>query len=444
LGARAGFAVAAVIALFVNTVGVGAQDHQHEPATGDEHAGHQGHDDHPIHDGHEASSHGLYDSREGSGTSWLPDITTMYGRHIETGSWEWMLHGTAFLQYLNEFAPVHRGSHQFGSINWVMAMARRPLGGGRFTTHTMLSLEPWTIAGCGYPDLLASGELCEGDGLHDKQHPHDLFMEVAVSYEHPAGNGLSWLIYGGPSGEPALGPPAFPHRLSAVSNPIAPISHHWLDATHISYGVVTGALSGRLWRIEASAFNGREPDEDRTDFDVAPLDSFSGRFSLRPRPSLALQVSAGRLESAEQDFAGGARYDIARVTASALYERHMASNRRFSGTLAWGVNGERGQWTHAGLAEGSLSFAERDVVFGRAELNAKPSHALHIHEQPGAILTVAKLQGGYTRYGSARTGLQLGLGATVSAALVPPSIQPNYGGVGLGFGVFLALRPAAH
>jgi hypothetical protein len=81
-------------------------------------------------------------------------------------------------------------------------------------------------------------------------------------------------------------------------------------------------------------------------------------------------------------------------------------------------------------------------VFGRAELNGKPSHALHVHEQPNAVLTVGKLQAGYTRYVETTGSLQMGFGASLSAALVPASIKPNYGGTGLGLGVFVNVRPA--
>ena len=418
----AGFAAAAL--LVATAVAASAQDHQH-PA-----------DAPPAHEGHHAD---LFPTFEASGTSWVPDSTPMAAHHAGAGPWSLMLHGNLFVQYLQEWAPVHRGSHQFGSINWFMAMARRHAAGGRLGARAMLSLEPWTIPGCGYPDLLASGELCEGDGLHDRQHPHDLFMEVAVEYEHPLGSrsGLTWHVYGGPAGEPALGPPAFPHRPSAAANPVAPISHHWLDSTHISFGVVTAGLSGRRWRMEASAFNGREPDESRGGFDLGPLDSVSGRLTIRPRESLALQLSAGRLESAEQDFVNGARYDITRVTASALY-----THGPLAATLAWGTNTERGQQTHAGLAEATATVARGHTVFGRAELNSKPSHALHIHEQPGAILTVGKLQGGYVHYARMTSAFQMGLGGSVSAALVPASIQPNYGGVGFGIGLFTVIRPA--
>ena len=180
--------------------------------------------------------------REASGTAWLPDVTPMYAFHRQALGWDLMVHGNAFVQFLYESGEEHRRSRQAGSINWVMGMARRPIGAGRLGLRTMVSLEPWTIPGCGYPDLLATGEICRGDTIHDRQHPHDLFVEVAVEYDRPLTQSLRWQVYGGPAGEPALGPPGFPHRLSAFPNPIAPISHHWLDATHISFGVVTAAV----------------------------------------------------------------------------------------------------------------------------------------------------------------------------------------------------------
>ena len=130
----------------------------------------------------------------------------------------------------------------------------------------MFSLEPWTIAGCGYPDLLATGEACNGEPIHDRQHPHDLIMELAAEYSRPlAGARHGWQLYGGLAGEPALGPAAFPHRLSSMPNPLAPIAHHWLDATHITFGVVTAGVSSRAWKVEGSVFNGREPDDQRAD-----------------------------------------------------------------------------------------------------------------------------------------------------------------------------------
>src|SRR4051794_18902482 len=173
---------------------------------------------------------GIAMTREGSGTSWLPDETPMYALHRDANGWMLMLHANGFLQYLKETGD--RGSDQFGSINWVMGMAQRKTGGGQLMLRGMVSAEPGTIGGCGYPDLLATGEECKGEAIHDRQHPHDLFMELAAPYSHPIGHGIQFQVYGGPVGEPALGPVAFMHRVSGLSNPLAPITHHWFDSTH--------------------------------------------------------------------------------------------------------------------------------------------------------------------------------------------------------------------
>ena len=394
----------------------------------------------------------LFPARDASGTSWLPDQSPMHAGHARAGSWELMWHGNAFLQFINESAPEHRGAHQTGSINWVMGMARRRAGAGRVGIRTMLSVEPWTIGGCGYPDLLATGETCDGDTIHDRQHPHDLFMELALEYERPFGRGLQWFAYGGPAGEPALGPVAFPHRVSAMSNPIAPIGHHWLDATHITFGVVTtgirgwrsgGPLGPPGWNVEASAFNGREPDENRTDIDLGALDSYAARFSLAPTPTTVLQVSAGRLNDAERE-AGLPPHDVTRVTASASYHRAISSSRLWASTIAWGMNHEPIDTTHALLLESAISLEDRHVGFLRVEIVGKPAHDLHVHEST-EVFTVGKIQLGYTHYLRPVRGAQIGMGGSVAGSLVPSALAPRYGGrVAPGVAVFLTLRPAAH
>jgi hypothetical protein len=153
----------------------------HEPRQ-DPHAGHVAQED--PHAGHETAA-AAFSTRESSGTAWLPDATPMHAVHRRAGAWDLMFHGTAFTQFLYEGGEEHRTSHQGGSINWFMAMARRPLGAGSLGVRGMVSLEPWTIPGCGYPDLLATGETCDGDSIHDRQHPHDLVMELALEYSRP-------------------------------------------------------------------------------------------------------------------------------------------------------------------------------------------------------------------------------------------------------------------
>ena len=380
-------------------------------------------------------------AREGSGTAWLPDTTPMYALHWQRGAWQFMAHENAFVQFLHESGP--RGADQFGSINWIMGMAQRNVGKGRLMFRGMFSAEPWTIRGCGYPDLLASGEQCGGQKIHDRQHPHDLLMEISAEYDAPLKGSTRWQVYGGPAGEPALGPVAYPHRVSALPNPLAPISHHWLDSTHITFGLITAGIYANRWKAEASVFNGREPDDKRTNLDFGALDSFSGRLWFLPTSKLALQVSEGKLTEAEASESGGPRIDVTRATASATYHSAFRQNSIWATTIGWGRNEESGHSSNALLLETALTFDDRHTWFGRFEVASKTAHDLAVAESVDAF-TVAKLQGGYTRYFSAWQGFKPGVGASVSAGFVPKSLEAAYGsGVNAGFGMFVTLRPAA-
>jgi hypothetical protein len=383
----------------------------------------------------------LFEVYEGSGTAWQPALTPMRGLHLQSGGWDVMWHGNGFLQVLHESAPQPRGGSQAGSLNWIMGMARRPLGPGRVGLRAMFSLEPLTVPGCGYPNLLQTGESCDGEAIHDKQHPHDLFMELAAEFDRPLTQSLRWQVYGGLAGEPALGPPGFPHRLSAAANPISPISHHWIDATHITFGAITAGVYGPRWKVDGSLFNGREPDETRYDLDLGPLDSVSARLSWAPTEAWTAQVSSGRLADAEIDE-GGLPVAVARTTASASYHRRVRRTGMWATTVAWGANRERGATTHGVLLESTAELSARDAVFGRLEITGKPAHDLHVDES-SEIFTVSKLQGGYTRYLPTRHGIQPGLGASLSAGIVPAVLRGQYGGIGVGVGVFLTLRPVA-
>jgi len=390
---------------------------------------------------HDQTEHDTQMAREGSGTSWLPDASPMYAIHWQRGPWQLMAHENAFLQFLHDSGD--RGVDQFGSINWIMGMAQRNAGTGRVMLRGMFSAEPWTIGGCGYPDLLASGEQCKGETIHDRQHPHDLMMELSAAYDAPLKGAVHWQIYGSPVGEPALGPVAYPHRVSAIPNPLAPISHHWLDSTHITFGVITGGVFGRGWKAEASVFNGREPDDKRTNFDFGALDSISGRLWFLPTSQLALQISAGKLTEAEEAEGLGSRSDVSRVTASASYHRTFENNGIWATTVGWGRNEESGHGSNALLIETNLTLRDRDSWFGRFEAASKTAHDLAVADTEEDF-TVTKLQGGYTRYLPAWKGLKPGIGASLSAGFVPERLKSAYGSrVNAGFGVFLTLRPAA-
>lgn len=397
-----------------------------------------------------------FQTRESSGTSWVPDVTPMFAAMRRWRGWDVMLHTSIFAQAVLEDTARHRtggdARAQGSSTHWGMAALRRPLAGGRVGVRAMLTAEPWTIGDCGVLNLLATGEACQGDTIHDRQHPHDALMELAADYLRPLGGALRWHVYAAASGEPALGPGGYPHRLSSMANPIAPIAHHWLDATHVSFGVVTTGVSSGRWRLEASAFNGREPDERRAGLEVAPLDSVAARLAVLPSPRLALQVSAGHLREAETEPGSARRYDVDRVTASVAFARPAFRGAVWATTAAWGVN--RGDeaiagtpvrlTSHALLAESAL-VGEHGTWTGRVEIVGKPAHDLHAHEFGAAVFTVAKVATGYTRYLVTGRGLTAGLGAMATAALVPTALAPRYGGrVVPGLVVFAHLRPLRH
>jgi hypothetical protein len=391
---------------------------------------------------HQHDSGGIPMTRDASGTAWLPDETPTYMLHRQANGWMLMLHANVFVQYLNDGGE--RGEDQFGSINWVMGMASRKAATGQLTLRGMVSAEPWTIRGCGYPNLLATGEACDGGSIHDRQHPHDLFMELATQYDRPVGKGLRLLLYGAAVGEPALGPVAFMHRLSALSNPIAPITHHWFDSTHITYGVATAGVFTGKWKAEASVFNGREPDETRTDFDFGAMDSWSVRGWFLPTSHWAVQLSGGRLKQAEAGAPGEPRIDVDRATASATYHRTTLENTVWATTVGWGRNTESGAASHALLVESSLTFRDRHAFYGRMEWSQKDGHQLVVEPEQD-IFDLAKLQVGYTRYGRMWKGWTPGVGAAVSGGIVPARLQPAYGGrFNAGVAVYLTLRPGFH
>jgi len=413
----------------------------------------------PVHQHHAttADSIELFPAREASGTSWLPNETPMFGAQRTWGGWDVMLNGTAFATFLYEPGEVHRtggfSTHQFVSTNWGMLMARRRVGTARIGLRAMASVEPWSVPGCGYLNFLATGELCEGDTIHDRQHPHDFFMELAADYDRRLRGSWRWQLYGGLAGEPALGPPAFPHRISAILNPIAPISHHWMDSTHITFGVVTAGFYDRHWKMETSVFNGREPDENRGDLDLAALDSVSGRVTFLPNERLAFQISAGHLTEAHPEFAPRPPSDVDRATASATYHRPLPSEGIWATTIGWGMNsgivviptGAFDTTTHAFMFESSATFRDRDTWFGRAELAQKPAEDLHAHEYGAEIFLLAKVQGGYARQFKPWKRMTSGVGGSVSLSIVPPELGSRYGGrVAPGFAVFATVRPPRH
>lgn len=256
--------------------------------------------------------------REASGTAWQPDLADAAHPYRSLGSSWWLgAHAQVALTATDEHGP--RGDSGLFAPNHGMVSLRRRAGAGTFAVRTMWSVEP-LMGARGYPLLLQSGETADGvNPLADRQHPHDMVMELAVAYQRPLASGATLSLYMAAVGEPALGPPAYMHRRSGELLPIAPITHHWFDSTHTTAGVITaGFAPSPDLRFEVSAFRGREPDQHRWNFEAPKLDSFSARLSINPTPALAIQASAGFLKNAERIHPGA---NVTRMTASILYAR---------------------------------------------------------------------------------------------------------------------------
>lgn len=385
---------------------------------------------------------GISMDRMGSGTTWIPDAVSVPARHFMAGSWELMLHGFAFAQYNSQSGP--RGDDQFGSLNWGMFMASRQLAGGRFQARTMLSLDPATVTRRGYPLLLQSGEALDGEPLRDRQHPHDFWMELALLYERPVSSNLGVSLYAAPSGEPALGPVAFMHRPSAMDNPFAPLGHHWQDATHISFGVFTAGLFGRSWKLEGSVFNGREPNEERWDFDRMKLDSYSGRLTVNPGPAWSLSAGYGYLSSPE---VLSPDESIHRFTAAVLHGATLGTDGQWASTLVYGTNKHHSERSHTVAFETEAIFDRWNTVLSRVELAQKSAEDLALDEPPFGFTSdrtfaISSLSLGYIRELGRGWGTTIGIGAMGTVNVVPSSIESVYGSrTPLGAVVFLRVRP---
>lgn len=369
---------------------------------------------------------GMYGSysmtREASGTSWQPESSPHEGIMAMSGGWMTMIHGFVNLIYDNQSGP--RGDTKTFSSSMLMMMGQRPLGEGTLGLRGMVSADP-LMGKDGYPLLLQTGETADGHTpLIDRQHPHDLFMELAASYSQPISVSSSAFIYAGLPGEPALGPPAFMHRFSGADNPEAPISHHWLDSTHITYGVVTLGYFAGGFKLEGSAFRGREPDQNRYDIETGKLDSASVRLSYNPTPNWSMQVSRGHIESPE---ALEPDVNVNRTTASVMYNRSSGATN-WQTTLAWGRNAaSTGATTDSYLLESAVAFSRTHTVFGRFERADK--NELFMQGSPLADETfqVGKLSLGYSYDFPAGGHFKFGIGGLVSKVSLPGELENFYG-----------------
>jgi hypothetical protein len=341
------------------------------------------------------------------------------------GKWMEMLHGEANVADLQQTGP--RGRDKLFSVNWVMPMAQRPTAHGQWTFVSMFSLEPATITGRYYPELFQQGETAFGKAIIDGQHPHDLFMEMAAIYDQNLGKRGLASLYAAPVGDPALGPVAFPHRMSAENDPLAPLAHHLQDSTHIAYDVITGGVTWGPARIEASGFHGREPNENRWTIYAGAVDSWSSRLSVAPARDWIAQYSWGHLHSPE---ALHPDEDVLRQTASVSFH-HAWQFVDLDATAVWGRNHSIGANVDANgyLVEAEARLRDEQSLWARIEDDDRTTDLLGTSAPPEETVVgrVQAYTGGYAHSIWHGDWSALELGAQGTVYTTPPRLLKLYG-----------------
>ncbi|HEU4769981.1 MAG TPA: hypothetical protein VFS77_21625 [Pyrinomonadaceae bacterium] len=383
--------------------------------------------------------------RMGSGTSWQPASTTMSMLHKQVDDWLLMFHYNFVAGVNAQGGP--RGVTKFESANWFMPSAIRRVGPGTLELRGMFSAEPFTFPPGGSPLLFQTGESYKGEPIIDAQHPHDLFMELSATYTLPLGERGTWFTYFGYPGEPALGPTAFMHRASASENTSAPLSHHYQDSTHIAFGVVTTGFTYRWFKLEGSIFNGREPGENRYNFEAGPWNSRSARLTFAPNDNWSMQVSHGFLRNPEALSPG----DVRRTTASVSYNKRFERGN-WASSLIWGRNHESHDDELFNLngyvAESTVNFLDRNYFYTRLELADKNQL---LRDDDRAALGITEHHpsfriGAYT-FGGARDiwnteKTSLAIGSDVTFYSKPSILDSVYGTNPVSWKIFFRLRPS--
>jgi hypothetical protein len=345
-----------------------------------------------------------------------------------------------------------RGAQALGSANWLMLEAANRSETNLWTFGAMASAEPFTLGECGYPRLLTPGFLCFENALEDRQHSHPLIMELSARYERTWHERGALQLQAALVAEPAFGPTPYFHRASAQHDPIAPLTNDLLNPAHAAYGVVTvGAGTGRIhW--QGSVFNGRAPDRNPYDFDLAPLHSYATRVTAALGATTRAQASFADFQSSGGNAGHhGASGGGMRAWSASLEHATGDAQRNGALTLAWAAHRADGQTVQSGLLEGQLTRS-RHSWFGRYEsverlelevIFIERPDGTHEHIETPRRFWISELSTGYAHRLVRRLGLDGSLGARASLTSIPAYIFPRYNAnMGFGFTIFALIAPA--
>jgi hypothetical protein len=363
-----------------------------------------------------------------------------YGQDARPPAWTWSADANVFFGY--NYQQRHFADFSsWESQNWLMGSGERLVGRGRLILDTMISLEPFTVPAEGSPQLFQTGESYQRTPLVNRQHPHDLVMGLGATYRYVRPR-TTYIFGADLVGSPTLGPVAFMHRESARDNPQVPLSHHFMDSTHITTGVVRAGVETRGFTMEGSVFRGSEPDENRTNIERPALDSWAARLVWRRGPWSA-QFSGGLLHEPEWYEP----YDHTRFTASIGFNGRVGS-RRLDATIGWGQN--RAKVVQNGVSNGellewNLEAAKTLQLYGRAEIIERQLFGLGLHprgfEHPHFYSHMDALTLGAVRDLIATRWTRLGVGGDITLYHMSPDLLEYYEG-SHSYHVFLRWRPS--
>lgn len=385
----------------------------------------------------------------GSGTSWLPKSTPDYGYMLNTKDVAFMFHGSISPRYTSQniFNSDKRKGQNFNAPSSFMGMMQTSIfDNDRLTLNAMFSLDPFTVGSPGYPLLFQNGETWRGIPLFDIQHPHDLFSELSLTYSYAFTKKFSMFGYFGLPAEPAFGPTAFMHRPSYFSNPDAPIGHHWQDSTHITFGVGTLGLIYDDFKLDASAFNGNEPDENKLNIDLPKLDSYSVRLTLNPYKNLSVQTSyANVAEDCNKSRIKETTSRLNKLTLSTTYNNLIDDSEKnytnCSTSIVYGVNKNDQSLEHSALLESELMLWRKNHFYSKLEFVQKNSDELQLPSKETKLYNIFGLTVGASRtiLSFSNTIVNLGLQGTLD--FPDKDLEASYGKIPFSAQVYLKITP---
>lgn len=353
-----------------------------------------------------------------------------------------MLNYNSFLVQTFEEGP--RGRSTLTIPNMFMVDVGTTVGDRQFINLDFMgTVERWTYPDGGYPELLQVGEEnANHQPFVDAQHPHSSpIMGLTLSDTISLGDGKDHAkIWFSPRGQSTDGPVAFMHRPTGMINPDAPLGHHiGQDVGHISSTVLGTSVRLSNTTIEASTFNGTEPEPTKIDLPIAPFNSYAVRAIHEFTPQTYAMASFAFVKDPEPHDSD--LDHVWRYSASVYNERSFDGGWMLHSAFIYGlINGYDKVGALNSFSEELWLHKENKNFWSRVEyLQRTPSELQVSSTNPGDPRRVTAATLGYTHRIVNFDDGALGVGASVTKDFLPSEFQGTYGGNPLTAKVFLQL-----